>query len=307
MTRNLILIWERLMKLRFNAFILLCGVALFYVQTASAQTLTQRSSRLTYNYVYGAGGDSHVDNELLEDFTLLLSDNEQIGYTGETAGELPGKPPSPYTAGVSGTIEHEYSITGSIDAIESITASGSSEVNTAYTGAGIANMSSVNPGNEIIFYFTIDSLVQYHLVGSLDLPGPTAFSGVYFQYFDSVTWQTVYSTIVLPGTEGPFDVTGTLYPGEYRIISVVGVDAYGNETETANFQYTLSMRRKGDMNCDGSINGLDVQAFVEALLDPPSYATDYPDCNPLNGDMDSNSALTTSDVEPFAQAVLIGV
>lgn len=56
----------------------------------------------------------------------------------------------------------------------------------------------------------------------------------------------------------------------------------------------------GDVNCDGSVNGLDVQAFATAILDPGGYAAAYPGCNILNADTNSDSSATAADVASFA-------
>lgn len=61
----------------------------------------------------------------------------------------------------------------------------------------------------------------------------------------------------------------------------------------------------GDVNCDGDINGLDVQAFATAIVDPAGYATAYPGCNILNADTNSDSSATVADVATFV-ALLVG-
>ncbi|MCA9254040.1 MAG: hypothetical protein KDA33_00315, partial [Phycisphaerales bacterium] len=61
----------------------------------------------------------------------------------------------------------------------------------------------------------------------------------------------------------------------------------------------------GDVNCDGTVNGLDVQAFATAIVDPAGYASAYPGCNILNADTNSDSSATIADVASFA-ALLVG-
>jgi len=46
---------------------------------------------------------------------------------------------------------------------------------------------------------------------------------------------------------------------------------------------------RGDANCDGTIDGKDVRAFVTAMHEPDAYSREFPDCdrlcsNDLNGD-----------------------
>jgi len=80
------------------------------------------------------------------------------------------------------------------------------------------------------------------------------------------------------------------------------------EAALDNFRVTAALRptylATGDMNCDCHVNGLDVQAFVLALLDPTGYATAHPGCNRLLGDLNADSAVTTADVPPFVALLL---
>jgi len=55
----------------------------------------------------------------------------------------------------------------------------------------------------------------------------------------------------------------------------------------------------GDMNCDGKIDGLDIQAFVTAMLAPTQYATTYVDCTILNADVNLDAEIDTADIAPF--------
>ncbi|MCG3125362.1 MAG: hypothetical protein CHACPFDD_00180 [Phycisphaerae bacterium] len=58
-------------------------------------------------------------------------------------------------------------------------------------------------------------------------------------------------------------------------------------------------RHPGDMNCDGSVNGFDVDGFVLALSDPAGYATQYPDCDIDNGDVNADGSVNGFDVDGF--------
>ena len=56
---------------------------------------------------------------------------------------------------------------------------------------------------------------------------------------------------------------------------------------------------KGDMNCDGAINGADIDPFFLALGDPAAYALQFPNCDVLNGDMNGDGALNGGDIDLF--------
>ncbi|MCG3127755.1 MAG: hypothetical protein CHACPFDD_02627 [Phycisphaerae bacterium] len=55
----------------------------------------------------------------------------------------------------------------------------------------------------------------------------------------------------------------------------------------------------GDMNCDGSVNGFDVDGFVLALSDAAGYATAYPDCDITLADCNADGSVNGFDVDPF--------
>jgi len=55
----------------------------------------------------------------------------------------------------------------------------------------------------------------------------------------------------------------------------------------------------GDLNCDTILNGLDVQAFVFAVIDPGTYFANYPGCNINTGDTNSDSLVDVNDIPSF--------
>ena len=59
--------------------------------------------------------------------------------------------------------------------------------------------------------------------------------------------------------------------------------------------------RKGDVNCDGLIDGLDIQAFVIALLTPVDYPRHFPGCEIENADVDSDGSIHDADIITLVQ------
>ena len=57
--------------------------------------------------------------------------------------------------------------------------------------------------------------------------------------------------------------------------------------------------RRGDLNCDGTFNGGDIDPFFLALGDPAAYALAFPNCDPLLGDMNGDGRLDGGDIDPF--------
>ncbi|MCG3128427.1 MAG: hypothetical protein CHACPFDD_03315 [Phycisphaerae bacterium] len=62
----------------------------------------------------------------------------------------------------------------------------------------------------------------------------------------------------------------------------------------------------GDMNCDGSVDGFDVDGFVLALTDPAGYADTYPECDIGRADVDGDGSLSGFDIDPFVELLTGG-
>jgi murein tripeptide amidase MpaA len=61
---------------------------------------------------------------------------------------------------------------------------------------------------------------------------------------------------------------------------------------------------KGDTNCDGALNTLDIEPFILAMTDPDGYANTYPDCDIASADMNNDGAVNTLDIEGFIDAII---
>jgi 6-phosphogluconolactonase (cycloisomerase 2 family) len=60
----------------------------------------------------------------------------------------------------------------------------------------------------------------------------------------------------------------------------------------------------GDMDCDGDLDVADIDAFVLALVNPPSWAGTYPYCNINRGDMNGNGLVDGADIQLFVDAII---
>ncbi len=60
--------------------------------------------------------------------------------------------------------------------------------------------------------------------------------------------------------------------------------------------------RPGDINCDGDVTFDDVAPFVQAVVDPGSFAH----CDINRADMDGGGDLDGDDIQKFVDAVLAG-
>ncbi|TWT43995.1 hypothetical protein RAS1_03990 [Phycisphaerae bacterium RAS1] len=59
----------------------------------------------------------------------------------------------------------------------------------------------------------------------------------------------------------------------------------------------------GDLNCDGAVNVLDIDAFVLALLDAAAYAATYPHCDALLADFSGDGQANVLDINDFVAAL----
>lgn len=55
----------------------------------------------------------------------------------------------------------------------------------------------------------------------------------------------------------------------------------------------------GDANCDGVVNILDLDGFVQLLLDPTGYAVSHPNCDTMNADVTGDNAADGLDITAF--------
>jgi len=60
----------------------------------------------------------------------------------------------------------------------------------------------------------------------------------------------------------------------------------------------------GDMNCDWSVDGLDIDGFVLALIDEAAYDGAYPNCYRLRADCNGDDEIDTLDVESFVTLLI---
>ena len=61
----------------------------------------------------------------------------------------------------------------------------------------------------------------------------------------------------------------------------------------------------GDMNGDGSRNGLDIDAFILGLVDPEGFAQQYPGVDRIcAGDTNRDGAFNGLDIDPFVDLLL---
>ncbi|MBU0639265.1 MAG: hypothetical protein KKB50_10410 [Planctomycetes bacterium] len=61
---------------------------------------------------------------------------------------------------------------------------------------------------------------------------------------------------------------------------------------------------RGDLNCDGLINGFDIDGFVLALQGPDYYDPVYPDCERMNADINADGVVNGFDIDAFVELII---
>jgi uncharacterized membrane protein len=85
---------------------------------------------------------------------------------------------------------------------------------------------------------------------------------------------------------------------------IVGVGA-SPELPGYGLGYRMTPVTPGDLNCDGFINGYDIDPFVLALTDEAAYDEHWPDCNRSNADVNGDGDVNGYDIDPFVE-LLVG-
>jgi hypothetical protein len=60
----------------------------------------------------------------------------------------------------------------------------------------------------------------------------------------------------------------------------------------------------GDCDCNGTLDGRDISAFILALIDPAGYSSAYPGCPLRNADANKDGEVNIADVGPFLDLLL---
>jgi dienelactone hydrolase len=135
----------------------------------------------------------------------------------------------------------------------------------------------------------------------------------YRLFVEDLTWDAT----VTPGTTGPLapgaaaSVTlAVIAPGGAPGAAQTALISARNELDGATRGYaTVSLTRvpgAGDLNCDGVIDGFDVDPFVLAIADPAGYAAAYPDCDRQLADVNADGAVDGFDIDPFVLRLVGG-
>lgn len=104
---------------------------------------------------------------------------------------------------------------------------------------------------------------------------------------------------------------------EHLIYSFVGYPAFANGAVSTDNPIEMDLNThqaldllhpppgaSGDANCDGRVDGSDIQPFILALINQASYTAQNPYCNILDSDMNGDGTVNEPDVSLFVNKVL---
>ncbi|QOJ13628.1 MAG: hypothetical protein HRU75_02765 [Planctomycetia bacterium] len=78
-------------------------------------------------------------------------------------------------------------------------------------------------------------------------------------------------------------------------------------TCTTRFDVSGTANPPGDLNCDGLVNGFDIDPFVLALMDPAAYAVAFPGCDAQAADCNLDGVVNNFDTDSFLEILGVGL
>lgn len=207
----------------------------------AAAALSGRSSELAGQYLIGAGGDteaaSAADSEVSTEDRPAL----QIDLVGEKSGITSG---TPWTATAALSAGHQFLVDERGGALARLTSTGSSTSFAQASWPALAFAAVPGSGNELILEFSVDAPTPYGLSATVSASGTTAqdISATVELQVLTLRWGSVQivSTALGHATEWR---EGVLQPGQYRMRSVAGVEAFhsAQTSASASWAYDLTL------------------------------------------------------------------
>ncbi len=285
------------------------------------------------NMSFGAGGpfDDGIENEnfFFGSFGASLTGGASVsvcdtcGVGGSKALEISvdNNPPHSWFVGVFFP-NVPLDLSGDLSQL-TMTADIKGEINGGINGFYVLRIEDAQT-DTIEFQVTADGTFQ-QVGGTLDtatIPGvgdPGLVDGS-FDFFQS-TYSVTFAAVGLADNWGPgakFTIDNWFVEGrdlsavdsyEVALEFVNPVSTYPNGGMLVLDNLNLSDGvvvpvTPGDVNCDGSIDGRDIAAFVTATVDPAGYASAFPSCNILNADTDTSGTADAADIATFAALLL---
>jgi hypothetical protein len=162
------------------------------------------------------------------------------------------------------------------------------------------------------------SHVPYGNPGSFFAAGFEDWTSSHYYVTDPQTGHNVSSQV--PRSEGwhHFDIRINEHSCEFRIdgqivlartgdfqFDSVNLEVFGPSWRPSatfyfdDFSIQTIQAHRGDMNCDGTVNDFDIDAFVMAITNEEMYHAAHPTCHINHADVNGDGAVNNFDIDPF--------
>jgi hypothetical protein len=109
------------------------------------------------------------------------------------------------------------------------------------------------------------------------------------------SWTQQYPTIYPSARDGH----ALAYDSARRVVVLFGGQLHENGQGILGDTWEYGVPGPGDMNCDGALDGADIDPFFLALGDPAAWQAAFPGCTLINGDINNDGEVDGFDIEPF--------
>ncbi|MBN2446045.1 MAG: right-handed parallel beta-helix repeat-containing protein [Phycisphaerae bacterium] len=117
------------------------------------------------------------------------------------------------------------------------------------------------------------------------------------RYSDGASASVGYQSDGTDGLQWSCNQLGMVSPDV--VLSVLARGQYSADDDGDGVPDECQSWRTGDVNCDGSVDVFDIDAFVLAIMDQEAYEAAYPDCDHQLADCDGDGVVDVFDIDLF--------
>ena len=202
-----------------------------------------------------------------------------------------------WSVAISGTSGEGFAIVGATRDDDNGTNSGSAYLFNTTTGRQIAKLLPRDGAAFDAFGWSVGISGTTAVVGAV-VDGDNGYQSGSAYLFDTTTGQQLAKLLPTDGAAGDLFGFSAAISGSTAIVGAFEDDDNGRSSGSA-YLFDAGAAPRGDMNCDGRLDGADIDPFFLALGDPAAYLLQFPNCDPLNGDMNGDGRLDGGDIDPF--------
>lgn len=160
---------------------------------------------------------------------------------------------------------------------------------------------STLPGNQIIHSIQHEPALATvnPIVSSID---ETTYLSNFIGYH-GCWWHATHAVPSVPGYNA---AAGHIHVGAFINLTQAQLAAILSIRALTNHLDTIVLNPRGDMNCDGLVNGRDIASFVLATTSPATYSSFHETCFLRRADMNADGAIDATDVSQFVNLLIGG-